>query len=81
MVNYLVLYRAGSFTAAATELVRYKLDVVDVQEVRWDKGSTVRAGDYDFFSTGKEMKISQLGTVFFFCTPQNSISSEERSVC
>ena len=82
MVNYLVLYRAGSFKAAARELVRYKLDVVDVQEVKWDKGSTVRAGDYDFFSTGKEMKISQLGRVFFFfCTPQNSISSEERSVC
>jgi len=23
--------------------------VVVVQEVRWDKGGTVRAGDYDFF--------------------------------
>ena len=38
------LYRAGSLMAVARELVRYKLDVVDVQEVRWDKGSTVRAG-------------------------------------
>jgi hypothetical protein len=40
----------------AKELARYKLDVVGVQEVRWDKGSTVRAGDYSF-STAKEMKI------------------------
>ena len=31
------LYRAGSFTAAARELARYKLDLVGVLEVRWDK--------------------------------------------
>ena len=31
------------------ELARYKLDLVGVQEVRWDKGGTVRAGDYNFF--------------------------------
>ena len=30
-------------------LARYKLDVAGVQEVRWDKGGTVRAGDYNFF--------------------------------
>jgi hypothetical protein len=34
--------------AAARELARYKLDLVGVQEVRWDKGGTVRAGDYNF---------------------------------
>ena len=50
--NIRSLYRAGSLMAAARELVRYKLDVVGVQEVRWDKGGTVSAGDYDFF-TGK----------------------------
>jgi len=43
------LYRAGSFKAAARELVRCKLDVVGVQEVRWDKGGTVGAGNYYFF--------------------------------
>jgi hypothetical protein len=32
------LYRAGSLTATARELARYKLDLVGVQEVRWDKG-------------------------------------------
>jgi hypothetical protein len=43
------LYRAGSLTAAARELARYKLDLLDVQEVMWDKGGRVRAGDYNFF--------------------------------
>jgi len=42
-------YRTGLFKAAARELARYKLDVVGVQEVRWDKGGTVKAGDYNFF--------------------------------
>ena len=47
--NVRSLYRAGSLTAAARELARYKLDLVGVREVRWDKGGTVRAGDYNFF--------------------------------
>ena len=46
--NVRSLYRAGSLKAAARKLARYELDVVGVQ-VRWDKGGTVRAGDYDFF--------------------------------
>jgi hypothetical protein len=32
------LYRAGSLMAAARELARYKLYLVGVQEVRWDRG-------------------------------------------
>jgi len=35
--NVRSLYRAGSLMAAARELARYKLDLVAVQEVRWDK--------------------------------------------
>jgi len=46
MWNVRSLYRAGSLTeaAAATELARYILDLVDVQ-IRWEEGGTVRAGD------------------------------------
>ena len=47
--NVWSLYRAGSLTAAARELAKYKLDLVGVLEVRWDKGGTVKAGDYRFF--------------------------------
>jgi len=43
------MYRSGSLTAAARELGRYKLDLVVVQEVTWDKEGTIRAGDYNFF--------------------------------
>jgi len=63
--NVRSLYRVGSLKAAARELARYKLDVVGVQEVRWDKGGTVRAGDYDF-SPGKEMKIINWEQVFLY---------------
>ena len=47
--NVRSLHRTGSLTAATRELARYKLDLVGVQDVRWDKVGTVRAGDYNFF--------------------------------
>jgi hypothetical protein len=50
--NVRSLHRAGSLTAAARELAIYELDLMGVQEVRWDKGGTVKARDYRF-STGK----------------------------
>ena len=65
--NVRSLYRAGSLKTAARELARYKLGVVGVQEVRWDKEGTVRAGGYNFFY-GKGNENNQLGT-FFFCAP------------
>ena len=30
------------------ELTRYKLDLVGMQKVRWKKGGTLRAGNYNF---------------------------------
>jgi hypothetical protein len=41
---------AGVLTvAAARKLARYKLDLVGVNEIRWDKKGTLKAGDYNFF--------------------------------
>jgi hypothetical protein len=42
--NVRSLYRAGSLMAVARELARYKLNLVVVQEVRWDQEGTVKAG-------------------------------------
>jgi len=47
--NVRSLYRADSLTAAARELSKYKLELMGVQEVRWETGGTVPAGDYVFF--------------------------------
>jgi hypothetical protein len=33
---------------AARELGKYKLDLVGIQEVRWEKGGTEQAEDYTF---------------------------------
>jgi exonuclease III len=62
--NVRSVYRAGSIRAVAKELARYQLDLVGVQEVRWDKGGTVRAGDYIFFYY-KGNGNHQMGTDFF----------------
>jgi exonuclease III len=51
--NIRSLYRAGSFTAAARELARYKLDLVVMQKVRWDREGTVTAGGYFFLRKRK----------------------------
>ena len=52
--NVRSLYGSVSLTAATgREIARYKLDLVGVQEVRWDKGGTGTAGGYNLFYESK----------------------------
>jgi exonuclease III len=62
--NVRSLYRAGSLKTVARELGKYKLDLVGVWEVRWEKEGTERAEDYTFFY-GKGIEDHQLGRGFF----------------
>ena len=57
--NIRSLYRTRSLKTAARVLARYRLDLVGIREVKWDK---IRAGDY--FFCGKVNENRQLGTGF-----------------
>jgi len=74
--NVRSLYRAHSSTAAARELAGYNLELVGVQEDRWDREGTVRAGDYNFLY-GKGNENRPLGTGFFV---HHRIASAVKSV-
>jgi hypothetical protein len=57
--------RVGSLMTVSRELAGYKLDLVGVQEVRWEGGGTEPAGEYTFFYR-KGNENHELGTFFFF---------------
>jgi hypothetical protein len=55
----------------ARELAGYKLDLLGVQKVRWDKEGTTRTWDYSFVLSKRKKKL--LGTRFYV---NHTISSD-----
>jgi hypothetical protein len=72
--NVRSMYMAGSPRAAGEEISKYKLDLVGVQEVRWDRGGTKSAGEYTFYY-GKENENHELSIDPYTSTYENHISS------
>jgi hypothetical protein len=63
--NVRSLHTADSLRAVAKEISKYKLHLVEVQEVRWDRGGTVPDGEYTFLYE-KWNENHELGTGSFY---------------
>jgi hypothetical protein len=66
------MYGSGILNDSFEGTVKYKLDLVGVQGVKWEGGCTEPDGDYTF-SYEKGDDNHELGTGF--CAQQNHISS------
>jgi hypothetical protein len=60
------------------ELARYKLELVGVQEVRWEGGGTEPAGEFTFLCING-YENHELGTSFFFFVHKRIISAVNRA--
>jgi hypothetical protein len=59
------MYRAGALRVVGEELSKNKLDLVGVEEVRWDRRGTKPAGQCIFFYGQGNQNHEVVGTGFF----------------
>ena len=62
--NVRSLYRAGALGLVNSELDRCRMDLIGVQEVRWEGSGTLESGNYTLLH-GEGKANHQLGTGFF----------------
>jgi exonuclease III len=60
--NVRSMYRSGSLMAVVRKLARYKLDLVCVQEVWWEKGGSARTGDWPGMGGGGGRRLDRYGS-------------------
>jgi exonuclease III len=63
--NVRSMYRAVALRSIAEKISKNNLDLVGVQEVRWDGDGTESEGEYTFLY-GKGNENHELGTVFSY---------------
>jgi exonuclease III len=55
------LYGAGSLVTISKKLLKYKLDLVGVQEVRWEDGGTEPSGEYTSYQQLRRLSLLVIG--------------------
>jgi hypothetical protein len=64
------MMQVGKMAQVAGEIVKYEMDVVALQEIRWRGDGRVDKKNYSLFYSGPETMIGQYGTGFII-NPEN----------
>jgi len=54
----------GKIQEISKEMIKYKIDIIALQEIRWQEQSRIDKPDYTLLYSGSEEKTGRLGTGF-----------------